>query len=254
MRNIQLPSLAFAALAALSLAACSPARPDLSQDLADAQTLPVKKKLFILFSGERLAFGEYAVDAVKRDSTQKVQRPRHSRIAVDLRQSYSFRMSEGGAAGWAGDCRSEARRQDEIPFFGSLREKEYRVALRCDLAAPAGGEGGQAWKLDLVEDGSNGRALKGHLTDGTETLAVTGSKPADGEAGHSGFEFSNDSGVLGAVVLAGADRVLLRPAAAAPVKPALAAAAAALLLYLDSNERMKDIAEARLQADRQLYL
>lgn len=243
-----------AALAALWLLACSPGRPQLSRDLADAEALPVKKKHFILFSGERLAFGAYAVNSVKRDSSQKVERPRHSRISVNLRQTYAFRLSDGAAATWSGNCLSEARRQDEVPFFGPLREKEYRVELRCDLASPGGRGTGQAWKLDLLEEGSNGRALKGILTDGSESLRVTGSKLAGNEAGHAGFEFSDDAGVLGAVVLAGADRVLLRPVAAGPVKPALAAAAAALILYLDSNEEMKQIAEARLQADRNLLL
>jgi hypothetical protein len=242
-------------IAALSmcLAACSSGKPALSSDLAAAEALPVKKKLFILFSGERLNFGDYTVHKVRRDSSQNIERPKYSRIAVELQEKYTFRMSGDGQGGWKGACESDANRLDEIPFIGPLREQGYQVKLRCELARA----GGNSWSLDLVEQDTSGGVLQGFLTNGSENLRVQGTRLLGDrtmERTHTGFEFFDKDRVVGGVVLVKGDKVLFHPSADERMKPALAAAAAALLLYLDSNDRMKDIVEARLQTERQMFL
>jgi hypothetical protein len=250
------PTLAAALLAAaLSglLYGCSSTRPAVSKDLAEAESLPVKKKLFILFSGERLNFGDWRVYKVKRDSSQSIRRPRYSRIEAHLREKYTFQVTQAGNDVWQGDCLSDARRLDELPFFGPVMERGYQVALRCELR----GQSGLTWRLDLLEKDSSGRVLKGVLSNGQEIVKVTGSRSLGEtirEDSHTGFEFVGREKTLGAVVLAGGNRVLFHPAIDASTRPALAAAAAALMLYIDSNRRMKDMVEARLQADRQMYL
>ena len=99
--------------------------------------------------------------------------------------------------------------------------------------------------------------LKGVLSDGGVELKVSGSRNLGDqtrEEGHTWFEFSREGSVVGAVVRTQGDPVLFHRTAANGNRPAMAAAAAALLLYLDSNERMKSIVEARLQADRMMFL
>lgn len=243
-----------AAALAFLLASCSSGRPPVPDGLSAAEPLPVKKKLFILFSGERLNFGDYSVDKVRRDSSVDIERPRSSRIAVRLQDKYTFRMTGGGEGDWRGDCVSDANRQDEIPFLGPLHETGYRVALRCNLSGP---DSGTAWKLELVEEDTAGRILKGMLTGGSEAMKVTGSRELGRkykEDSHTGFEISAGDQAMGAVLLTKGDRVLFHPSASDGVKPVLAAASAALILYLDSNERMKEIVETRLQSERDLFL
>lgn len=251
MRTVILSAIASISL---WLAACSSGKPALSSDLAGAEALPVKKKLFILFSGERLDFGGYTVHKVRRDSSQHIRRPKYSRIAVELHEKYTFRMSGNGAEGWKGSCSSDANRLDEIPFIGPLREQGYQVKLRCELAL-AGAR--SPWSMDLVEQDTSGGVLRGFLTNGTERLRVQGTRLLGSrtlERSHTGFEFYDEDRVIGGVVLVKGDKVLFHPAADERTKPALAAAAAALLLYLDSNDRMKEIVEARLQTERQMFL
>lgn len=251
-----LPSLAAALLAAAlagSLAGCASTRPEVSQDLAEAESLPVKKKLFILFTGERLDFGDWRVHKVKRDSSQSIRRPRHSRIEARLQEKYTFQVAQGGTGAWEAACLTDARRLDELPFFGPIQERAYQVVLTCDLRGP---ESGQIWRLDLVERDTSGRVLKGVLSNGREIVKVTGSRALGKtvrEESHTSFEFAGQDRTLGAVVLARGNRVLLSPEAGSS-RPALAAAAAALMLYIDSNQRMKDMVEARLQSERQMYL
>jgi hypothetical protein len=242
------------AAGALCLAACSSGKPAISSELAAAETLPVKKKLFILFSGERLDFGDYTVHKVRRDSSQSIERPKYSRIAVELHEKYTFRMSGDGSGNWNGACESDANRLDEIPFIGPLREQGYKVQLRCELARAGAG---QPWSLQLVEQDTSGGVLQGHLTNGTQSLRVQGTRLLGDrtvERSHTGFEFYDQDRVVGGVVLARGDKVLFHPSADDRMKQALAAAAAALLLYLDSNDRMRDIVEARLQSERQMFL
>lgn len=247
-------SLAFAAAIALLAAGCSRGPAPIPPGLDQAESMPVEKKRFILFTGERVRFGDWSVQKVRRDTTQHVYRPRSSRITVELAETYTFRASRtspaGGSETWQGECHSDARRQDEFPLFGAMREKGYRVALKCTLRGP-GAE--LPWTLDLTEEDTAGRVLKGNLTDGTESVKVTGSRNRGGsfyDIAHTGFEFSAPDQLLGAVLLTREDRVLIHPQAAAPMRPALAVASAALILYLDSNRRMKDIVSARLEAER----
>lgn len=246
------------ALSLAGLSGCSSARPSISAELAKAETLPVKKKLFILFSGERLSFGGWQVSKVKRDSSQHIVGPRRSRIEARLQEKYTFRVAQSGSGAWQSECLSDAKREDQLPFFGPIQEKGYRVALRCDFKAPGtGASSGTVWKLDLLEQDSDGRVLKGMLTDGRQAVQVTGTRNLGNsvrEEGHTAFEFAADGKPLGAVLLANGDRVLFHPDASGQTRLALAAAAAALMLYSDSNWRMKDMVEARIQADRQMYL
>ena len=139
--RLSLAGLAYAAC--LALAGCSAGKPTLPEELASAETLPVKKKLFILFSGERLAFGDWQVHEVKRDTSHSIQRPRYSRIEVALKETYTFRMSGGGSPEWLAECRNQGSRQDEVPFIGPIRERGYRITLQCDLM-PAGAK--TAWR------------------------------------------------------------------------------------------------------------
>lgn len=247
-------TLALLAAFALMAAGCGRGPAPIPPGLDQAESMPVEKKRFILFTGERVRFGDWSVQKVRRDTTQHVYRPRNSRITVELSETYSFRASrippEGGEEAWEGECHSDARRQDEFPLFGTMREKGYRVALKCTLRGP-----GQAspWTLDLTETDTAGRVLKGSLTGGLESVKVTGSRDRAGsfyDISHTGFEFTADDQLLGAVLLTREDRVLIHPQAAAPMQPALAVASAALILYLDSNRRMKDIVSARLEAER----
>lgn len=245
--------LAVACLA-LTLGGCGTTSPRIPEGLAEAESFPVKKKKFILFSGERLNFGSYQVDKVRRDTSQKIDRSGSSRIAMEYHEDYSFRLNGTDRGAWLARCRSDANRSDRIPFIGPLKEQGYRVALGCDLA-PSGK--GPTWSLRLDENDSSGRILHGILTDGTRTIRVEGSRAmgkTSKEDGHTLFEFSGEEGVLGAVVLLQGDRVLFHPSADSALRPALAAAATALILYRDSNERMKDIVEARLQSDRGMIL
>lgn len=248
-----LPVIVLAALA-LALGGCGTTSPQIPEGLSSAENLPVKKKKFILFSGERLNFGKYAVDKVRRDTSQKIDRSGLSRIAMEYHEAYSFRMKEADQGPWLARCRSDANRSDRIPFIGPLKEQGYHVALGCDLDPS---ETGPAWTLDLVEDDTSGRVLHGFLTDGTRSIRVEGSR-AMGKTSkmdsHTLFEFSGQEGVLGAVVLLQGDRVLFHPSTDPGLRPALAAAATALILYRDSNERMKDIVEARLQSDRGMVM
>ncbi len=252
-----MPFLAAALLAAslsFMTTGCGSTRPEVSEELAKAESMPVKKKLFILFSGERLDFGDWHVYKVKRDSSQTIRRPRHSRIEARLQEKYTFRVAQAGTGAWEAACQSDARRLDELPFFGPLVERAYQVALRCELKGP---QSDLIWRLDLQEGDSSGRVMKGVLSNGREIVKVTGSRTLGKsfrEDSHTSFEFAGQDRILGAVVLARGNRVLLSPEADAATRPALAAAAAALMLYVDSNRRMKEMVEARLQSERQMYL
>lgn len=239
---------------ASALGGCGTTSPQIPEDLSSAESFPVKKKKFILFSGERLNFGEYKVDKVRRDTSQKIDRSGSSRIAMEYHEDYSFRMKKSDQGSWLARCRSDANRSDRIPFIGPLKEQGYHVALGCELDPS---ESGPAWTLKLVEDDSSGRVLHGTLTDGARSIQVEGSRAmgkTSKEDSHTLFEFSGQEGVLGAVVLLQGDRVLFHPSTDHGLRPALAAAATALILYRDSNERMKDIVEARLQSDRGMIL
>lgn len=240
--------------AALALAACY-GPPPVSPELAQSESLPVKKKKFILFSGERIKFGPYAVDEVRRDTAHSINRNRSRQIQVQLQESYSFRMTDTATAPWRGDCRSDAARKDRMVFLGPRQVVSHQVSLQCFLRPS---DSGSVWTLDLSEGADAGGVLTGILSDGNQRIEVMGTRELTGKSGprdtHTAFEFNDGGHALGAVLLASGSRVLIHPAAGDGMREPLAAAAAALLLYSDSNRKMEEIVEVTLREDRDSFL
>lgn len=240
---------------ALLLPSCSPTRPPVPQELASAESLPVKRKVFILFSGEKLHFGPFAVEHVRRDDDQSMDVRDYPEITSQASQSYTFRLDGAADGGWKGDCRSASERQSRVPRIGGIREQRYQSTLRCDLRAA---DTGAVWKMFLVEADTSGRILRGILTDGNSSLDVEGTREREGKKpsrdSHTGFEFRDGEQALGEVIRTRGEKVLFHSELEGDRKAPLAAAAAALLLYRDPSQKMEDMVKDWVHQDQSVSL
>jgi hypothetical protein len=244
-----------AASLALLLAACGPSRPPIPLELAAGETLPVKRKVFILFSGEKLDFGPFAVADVHRDDDQSLNVQDYPMITTMASEAYSFRLDGAPEAEWSGTCLSSSERLSRVPRFGKVRERGYRTSLRCDLRAA---DSGAAWLLSLDETDTSGSILRGILSDGRSSLEVEGTREREGRRPnrefHTGFEIREGEQALGEVIRSRREQVLLQSGLEAEEKSALAAAAAALLLYRDKSAKMKEMVTDYIRQDQSVSM
>jgi hypothetical protein len=215
----------------------------ISEDLASgSQQMSVKRKNSMLANRVKfLSFGPYRVEEIHLHGTPTDRKGSFGHAKLKAETRYDFRISQGGTSPWACDCVNHAEREDYFPLLGRSKELGYHVSLECNLA-PAGG--GTTWAMTLAEDDSSGNILRGSLTDGTRLVEVTGTHALQGRKtlseGHTGFQFHDISGTLGAVELLGKQRVLMQSNSNDEIRHLMAAASATLLLYEDLNQRMKE--------------
>ncbi|MDB5051543.1 MAG: hypothetical protein JWO30_4614 [Fibrobacteres bacterium] len=224
------------------LTACSMHMPIPDELASKAEEMPVKRKNSMLTDRVKwVHFGPYSVEDIhaKGKPTDRSGKFGHSKQASEAR--YYFSVVSGEKAPWTCDCRNHAEREDYFPLLGRAREVGYRVTLECSLIPPGGGA---PWNMSLVEEDSSGGNLRGNLSDGERLIEVAGTHEYRGRKAkslkHTGFQFLDGTGTLGAVELLGKQKVLIDENIPADVRPILATVSAALLLYQDLNQRMKE--------------
>ena len=206
-------------------------RMPLSRDLAvKAEEMPVRRKHPLLTDRVHwVRFGPYRVEQIRK---------RRNPAEWD------------GHLGLA-TLHSEAFYDYVVAFSGG--------SWKCTCGIMAA-QGGTLWRLNLVEEDSSGGILRGELgKDGEERkIRVVGTHAYRGKKGrsqsHTGFQFQDDAGgAVGALELIGKPKVFMGEIAQEELKPALAAVSAALLLYDDLNERIRDEVQNKLVYGIQVF-
>jgi hypothetical protein len=214
-----------AALMVLSASACGTVGYAVPGELSTVSPVPVHGRQGWLIN-QRLSFGAYATDEVKRSATRATEEPDilHGEHG-EYRQRYQFALHRDGAKVADVACIAEGSGAQTLNVV--WRSKR---TLQCDVNLAGGG-------LRVVRlESSRDRPLSGRVT-GDPAFAITGSnrvdegRPMDGTAGYT---IAHDGGApVAAVDVVGNGAVFMQPGAH---EDAVAAIAAALLLYRDPME------------------
>jgi hypothetical protein len=220
----------FAFLISLPLAAaCSTVGYVVPGELSTVAPVPVSGRQGVLVN-QRLSFGEYATDEVRRSFTRGTEES--GEFATDhgeYRQRYQFALDRGGAKVADVACTAEGSGAQTLNVV--WRSKR---TLRCEVTL-----GGGALRTLWLES-SRDRPLSGRVS-GDPAFTVTGSDRVKGGRvdGTAGYTIARDNGSAAAAVdVSNAGAVFMQGAQ----DDAVAAIAAALLLYqdpLEASERFR---------------
>jgi hypothetical protein len=246
-----------AVIGCLFLAGCALRMP-IPRDLAaKAEEMPVRRKHSLLTDRVHwVRFGPYRVEQIRKRRNPAEWDGRLGLATLNSEAFYDY-VVEYPEGSWKCACRNSAERRDYFPTLGPIREVGYRISLECGIMP---GKGGAMWRLTLVEEDSSGGVLHGKLgKDGEEgTISVVGTHAYRDKKGrspsHTGFQFEDDAGgAVGALELIGRQKVLMGENTQMELRPALAAVSAALLLYDDLNERIRDEVQNKLVYGIQVF-
>ncbi|HET7461241.1 MAG TPA: hypothetical protein VFJ82_08325 [Longimicrobium sp.] len=212
-------------------AACGTVGYAVPGELSTTAPVPVSGRQGVLVN-QRLSFGEYATDPVRRSFTRGTDE--HDVLATDhgeYRQRYQFALNRGGAKVADVACTAEGSGAQTLNV--TWRSKR---TLDCEVKMGSG-------ELRMIRlDSSRDRPLSGRVT-GDPAFAVTGSDRVKGGRidGTAGYTIARDNGsaaAAAAVDVTGNGAVFMQGAQ----DDAVAAIAAALLLYqdpLEASERFR---------------
>ncbi|HEX2202070.1 MAG TPA: hypothetical protein VHG91_02175 [Longimicrobium sp.] len=222
----------FALLFLLALSGCALASIPVPAELSSAPKLSVGGRQGFQL-GQRIRFGAYATDRVRRGSTDVDETHGIVSSTGEHRQGYSFRLMADSAEVARVGCYTEAvARATSLPA-GIEMSGVSRAALECDILPPDADTGG--WTLTLAA--RNGRTLGGALEakDDGGRFDVEGTT-AGGCCEATGYYLRRQGRAVAAVEVINAGGVWLDPALTPNERHALAAAATALLLRQELGE------------------
>ncbi|HET7230001.1 MAG TPA: hypothetical protein VFJ16_08375 [Longimicrobium sp.] len=218
-----------AALALPLASACGTVGYAVPGELSAVAAVPVSGRQGVLVN-QRLSFGAYSTDPVRRSFTRGTEES--GEFATDhgeYRQRYQFALNRGGAKVADVSCNAQGAGAQTLNVQWLAKR-----TLECDVNLASG-----AMRTITLES-SRDRPLSGRVT-GDPAFAVTGSdRMARGRIdGTAGYTIAHDNGSPAAAVdVSNAGAVYLQGGE----DDALAAVAAALLLYqdpLDASERFR---------------
>jgi hypothetical protein len=214
----------------LAAAACGSVGYAVPGELSTVAPVPVSGRQGVLVN-QRLSFGGYATDQVRRSWTRGTEESGAFRTDHgEYRQRYQFALSRGGAKVADVNCLAEAEGAQTLNVQWMAKR-----TLECEVAMAGG-----AARTIMLES-SRDRPLSGRVT-GDPAYAITGSdRMTQGRvSGTAGYTIAGDNGAAAAAVdVTGNGAVFMRGAE----DDAVAAVAAALLLYQDplqASERFRD--------------
>lgn len=221
-------------VAALSLplaaAACNSVGYAVPGELSTVAPVAVSGRQGVLVN-QRLSFGAYATDPVRRSWTRGTEESGEFRTDHgEYRQRYQFALNRGGAKVADVNCLAEGEGAQTLNVQWMAKR-----TLECEVTMASG-----ALRTIMLES-SRDRPLSGRVT-GDPAYAVTGSDRVTGGrvGGTAGYTIARDNGgAVAAVDVSNAGAVYLQGAQ----DDAVAAVAAALLLYQDplqASERFRD--------------
>ncbi len=231
-------------MAMLLFLACHTARMLVPGDLAKvAEEMKVEgRQRFTL--KESFTFGPYNVKNVHRGWTKATTIGFFGFSETKAKQSFEFTLQPAEGESWQGKCATGVNREDlKIKDFlgGTL---DWGISNEITFLANLLQEGAkQPWRLVMSDLGSSKKPqFKGILTDGEQKFAVESTHRFQGSPIPSsdpiGFLISVDGEVITAVEVINKGAVWMQPSLSGALRDALAAAAAALLLYDDISERV----------------
>ena len=227
-------SVAFLALVALSVSGCAMASIPVPAELSSVPKLSVGGRQGFQI-GQRIRFGAYATDRVRRGSTEVGETRGVLSSTGEHRQGYSFRLMADSAEVARVGCYTEAvARATSLPA-GIEMSGVSRAALECDILPPDADTGG--WTLALAA--RNGRVLTGELAPREagegETFQIEGTTEG-GCCEATGYYLRRQGRAVAAVEVINNGGVWLDPSLTSDERHALAAAATALLLRQELGE------------------
>jgi hypothetical protein len=215
---------------ALVLAGCGSARMELPQALEGAERLAVEGRGG-LKQARDIRFGPYEAVGIQRSWTKgsgwSVGAGRLGGGSDRAKQTYAFTLAESGREHGRVECEARGSR-------GRLGVRSVDIdlasdeGLHCTLGLV---EGAVAWELTLHSN--RDRHLEGELVAGEDRYRLVGSGSGGRmtPANTYGYELRSGDRVLAAVETVSKGAVWLAPDVNEAARPALAAAAASLLLY-----------------------
>ena len=229
-------------LSCLAFSGCQTARmaipPDLEQQ---AEVLPcVGRGGFQL--KEKLAFGGYEVQSVKRGWTSRftwdVVVYEHSNIKT----KFEFELKTPGGDLWQGHAANGVKRGDTKGILIAGGTLDWGISFDMNYVVNLGLAGqSNGWSLVMEEKGADRRIMKGRFTDGRAVYDVESSRELAGSSiplmETAGFIIYLGGAPVAAVDLLNEGSVRFDRRLAPVQRDALAAAATALLLYRDISER-----------------
>ena len=214
----------------LAAAACGSVGYAVPGELSTVAPVAVSGRQGVLVN-QRLSFGAYQTDQVRRSWTRGTEEPGAFRTDHgDYRQRYEFALSRGGAKVADVRCNAEGSGAQTLNVVWRMKR-----TLECDLTMAGGSV------RTIMLDSSRDQPLSGRVT-GDPSYAVTGSDRVTGGrvGGTAGYTIARDNGAAAAAVdVTGNGAVFMSGAE----DDAVAAIAAALLLYQDplqASERFRD--------------
>jgi hypothetical protein len=240
--------ISFALMMVLPLAAASPATAKLKEaamrlpgELASVERMPVKGRQGWKIV-ERLQFGGCDVYEVRRSWT-KGGDLRVGRVLFyegsKRRQTFGFSLTGANGAVWHGGAATNLRRNalERDGFEIALRDKSGFAAVLEPESAPD-----EEWTLDLTE--TFGRPLKGTLTRGDRTIAVTGTNKLAGTPlpldETTGYVFETGGKPVAAVEVINSGAVWISPEIADTLRAPVTAAIASLLLFEELRKTLPE--------------
>lgn len=222
-------SLSLALPALLVLSGCTTARMSTPAELATAPRMVVEGRQGLQI-GQRLRFGGYRTDEVRRGSVGGSERRSGDAVGAVFRQTYAFRFFRGEEPVAAVECLAGAeagsRRLGERTEVSAVTRRTLDCTLSPDDDPQA------FWRLSLDSDERAARA--GTLTRGAESLHVVETRRLERATplccDPAGYVIADRRWSLAAVDVLNAGSVRLEPTLDSARRDLLAAAAAALLL------------------------
>ncbi|HEX8243833.1 MAG TPA: hypothetical protein VF541_10065 [Longimicrobium sp.] len=209
-----------AALIVFAAPACGTTGYVVPGELQTAAPVPVNGRQGLLVN-QRLSFGAYTTDQVRRSATRGTEEPDIlSGAHGEYRQSYQFALSREGTKVADVACVAEGSGAQTLNV--TWRSKR---TLQCDVNMADG-----ALRVIRLES-SRDRPLSGRVT-GDPAFTITGSNRVRGGTidGTAGYTIAHDGGAAAAALDVTGNGAVFMPGAD---NHAVAAIAAALLLYQD---------------------
>lgn len=230
----------------LLVAACQVARAPVPEPLQSAERMPVKGRQGWKV-GQRLQWGSYATDEVKRSSTRggdgaygSVGGPTYTNSRRD--QIYSFVQHDAGAAPVQASCRARLRQQAVESRVVDVQLGDAS-SLECRLVPDA--DTLLAWTVTLAEQREVPLAGPiARVSDSERAVyqvrgvnRLEGVRVASGTT--TGYELLQGGRVVGMVDVTSGGAVILSPSLPDGARRVLAATASALLLLEDLRETVE---------------
>ena len=225
-------------LLALSGVACREAQMAAPADLAPSIPAWKVQQTRIIGWDSPFTFGPYMVKDVKRGWTESTAWGFMVYESYRADQSFEY-IVENKAVGavWRCNCATNVNQQVLEGMVGPGKltwELGAGQSLACSLRAPSG----KIWRMALAASGASNMPMQGALETSGFSVLIKGTDKLEGSpiplSEPTGYVFSSIQGTVGAVQVIN-NGVLWLPNSAQ--QPALAAAAAGLLLYQDISRK-----------------